>query len=117
MHQEYIKNKTEYTAYIVSKNGKIIKCITYAYNFNNEQHIKSFPINTKNMSKIELDNKYIKQLELFFVHCGYTGISNTDFMIFDGQIKVFEINPRLGGGLVRFNRLDLVEILYEMIKI
>ena len=115
--QEYIENKTEYTAYIVSKKGKIIKCITYEYKFENAQHIKSYPRNTQNMSKFELDCKYVKQLELFFLNCEYTGISNTDFIICDGQIKVFEINPRLGGGLIRFDRCDLVEILYEMVKI
>lgn len=115
--QEYIENKIEYVANIVSKDGYIIKCITYAYNFDDEQHIKRHPINTQNMTKIELDNKYLLQLELFFLYCGYTGISNTDFIICDGQIKVFEINPRLGGGLVRFDRTDLIEILYEMIKL
>jgi len=115
--QEYIENNIEYTAYIVSKNGEIIKCITYAYHYNNTLHIKTFPKNTRKMTKIELDNKYIEQLELFFIKCQYTGISNTDFIIYDGQVKVFEINPRLGGGLVRFDKDDLVEILYEMIKL
>ena len=115
--QEYIENKIEYCAHVVSKNGQIMKCITYAYTFDDMQHIKSFPKNTKNMSKIELDNKYVKQLELFFLSCKYTGISNTDFIICDEQIKVFEINPRLGGSLVRFDKCDLVEILHKMIQI
>ena len=115
--QEYIENKIEYTSYIVSKNGQIIKCITYVYNFDNTQHIRNYPTNTQNISKFELDYKYVKQLELFFLHCGYTGISNIDFIICDDQVKVFEINPRLGGSLIRFDRSDLVEILYKMIKL
>lgn len=115
--QEYIPNNVEYTAHIVSKNGQIIKCITYAYKFDSSQHIKVYPINTKNIIKFELDKKYISQLELFLTNCGYTGISNVDFIISDDQIKVFEINPRLGGSLVRSNSIDLVEILYEMIKL
>lgn len=114
--QEYIENKIEYNANIVSKNGEIIKCITYAYNFDDKCHIKKYPINTLNMSKFELDYKHIKQLELFLLPCKYTGISNVDFVICDEQIKVFEINPRLGGGLVRFDRHDLVDILSEMIN-
>ncbi len=68
------------------------------------------------MSKIELEYKYIKQLELFLLKCYYTGISNIDFIIYDDKIKVFEINPRLGGGLIRFDRCDLVEILVELIN-
>jgi carbamoylphosphate synthase large subunit len=115
--QEYIYNKKEYSSYFVSKNGYIIKCITYEFIFDNDQHIKSFPINTQNMTKIDLDYKYIKQLELFLICCKYTGICNIDFVICNDQIKVFEINPRLGGGLIRINRCDLIEMLNEMIKL
>jgi len=114
--QEYIENIIEYTTYAVSKNGKIIKHITYGCNFGSPCHIKRHPVNTTNMSRVDLDDKYITQLESFLHNCGYTGISNTDFIICDGKIKVFEINPRLGGGLVRIDRCDLVEMLYEAIK-
>lgn len=115
--QEYIENIIEYSAYIVSKNGHIRKCITYMSVFDNAQHIKSYPKNVNKMNKIELDDKYVKQLELFFLCCGYSGISNVDFIIQDDQIKVFEINPRLGGGLIRADKSDVVEILLEMINI
>lgn len=114
--QEYIENTIEYSSYIVSKNGKIIKCITYVCDFYDSQHIKRYPINTQNTSKIELDYKYVKELELFLLPCGYNSIANIDFIICNGHIKVFEINPRLGGSLIRINRYDLVEILYELIK-
>jgi predicted ATP-grasp superfamily ATP-dependent carboligase len=115
--QEYIENTVEYSSYTVTKNGKIIKCITYECAFDNVQHIKRYPENTNGMTKVELDEKYVKQLELFFLPLGYNGISNTDFIIHNGQVKVFEINPRLGGGLLRSNKCDVVEMLNEMINV
>lgn len=114
--QEYINNTLEYTSYIVSKNGVIKKCITYAYSFDDEQHIKIFPINTTKMLKYDLEDKYIKILELFLLPCEYTGMCNINFIIHEGQVKVFEINPRLGGGLMKSDKHDLADILAELIK-
>lgn len=114
--QEYINNRLEYTSYIVSINGVIQKCITYTYDFDNEKHIKINPINTSKISKYDLKDNYIKILELFLLPCKYTGICNIDFIIHEEQVKVFEINPRLGGGLIRSNKQDLTNLLTELIK-
>jgi biotin carboxylase len=87
------------------------------YKFISNKHIKIHPINTSNISKYYLEEKYVEKLELFLSKCNYTGVCNINFVFYNEEIKVLEINPRLGGSLIRFNKDYLVEILIELINI
>ena len=98
--QEYLTGNKEYCAYIVAKNGKIQLCIVYEYTFEKNMHIKTAN-NNMTMEKIILDQKYINQLELFLLPCLYNGICNMDFKMDNNLLKVLEINPRLGGSLMK----------------
>jgi predicted ATP-grasp superfamily ATP-dependent carboligase len=107
--QEYIFTEYEYTIHLVCKEGKIVASITYVFERKNK--IRTFREN-KNISKISIEDKYLKIFEKFLIPCKYSGICNIDFIIVDNNIKIFEINPRLGGTLMLSqNRKDLVEIL------
>lgn len=111
--QECIPNYDEYVSHIVAVDGKIKECITYKYSFRNKFHIKKHPRNTFNISKIYLDKIYIYIMELFLK--GYSGPCNFDFVIDNTRIKIFEINPRLGGSLIRKNNEDLHSIIEALI--
>lgn len=107
--QEYIFTEYEYTIHLVCKDGKIVTSITYIFERKNK--IRTFREN-KNISKISIEDKYLKIFEMFLIPCKYSGICNIDFIIVDKTIKIFEINPRLGGTLMlSSNRKDLVEII------
>jgi carbamoylphosphate synthase large subunit len=112
--QEYIENNVEYTAHIVSKNGRIIKSIVYESQFEDNFHIKSFPYNTPDINKVTIDCSI---LELFLLPLEYTGICNIDFTIDNDNFKVFEINPRFGGSLMRHDKVDLIEILVSLLSL
>lgn len=97
--QEIIEGANECATHILFKDGKIIDSLTVEYTFYNER-----PINGKEdfiCSKIvkcvhlHLFTAILKALE-------YEGICCFDYKIVDGQPKIFEINPRLGGSLSNY---------------
>lgn len=113
--QKYIENIEEYVSHIVAIDGKIIHCITYNYIFDKDIHIKVYPVNTNNTKKVEISKYYIDIMEKFLSKCSYNGMCNIDFVITkEGDIKIFEINPRLGGSMIRNNNEDLI---YTIIKL
>uniref|UniRef100_A0A6C0LC37 ATP-grasp domain-containing protein n=1 Tax=viral metagenome TaxID=1070528 RepID=A0A6C0LC37_9ZZZZ len=118
--QEYIKDPIEYAGYFVSYNGNITYSFAYKGNHGNGEYIKcegGHPDTTPKI-RVTLDNKTVKELELFLKPTLYTGTCCFDFKIKDGNLKVFEINPRLGGSLnLLENRRDLTDIIRKLIEI
>lgn len=115
--QEYINSNVEYCLYCVAEKGKIKLAITYKYTYVTENHIKQCLDNDNVMEKVVLDRKYMSQLELFLLCSSYSGVCNIDFKICDDIVKVFEINPRLGGSLMlECNKQDLVDIIKCLIN-
>jgi carbamoylphosphate synthase large subunit len=112
--QEYITNDKEYVAHIIAENGRIAHCIVYMYLFCNPVHIRRGCISRFPVTKITSDQHVIDVLEKFLLPCGYTGICNIDFIIDNDNVKVFEINPRLGGSLIR-NTTDLILMINKLL--
>lgn len=114
--QEYLEGNKEYCAHIVANKGKIELCITYEYEFKEFLHVKRAINSDMILYKVQLDAKYIDCLESFLLPCLYNGVCNINFKICDDVVKVFEINPRLGGSLMfPENREDLIEIIKTLI--
>lgn len=114
--QEYLVGNKEYCAYVVAKKGKVQLCIVYEYQFHIHIYIKRATNPGMNTRKIILDIKHIDCLESFLLPCLYTGVCNIDFKICNDIIKVFEINPRLGGNLMcSENKEDLVEVIKTLV--
>lgn len=114
--QEYITNVEEFVSHIVAINGSIKLCITYKYIFNDSTHIKTYPLNTNNVIKVNIDKFYIDIMEKFLRNCSYNGVCNIDFVIDNkGNIKIFEINPRFGGSLIRNDDKDLHNTLIKLL--
>lgn len=86
--------------------------------FEKNKKVRGFVTETNKMSKIDINKEYINVFEKFLIPCKYSGICNIDFIIVNDNIKIFEINPRLGGSLMMsLNRKDLVKILTSCIDI
>jgi carbamoylphosphate synthase large subunit len=118
--QEYIHTNIEYCAYIVAKNGKIQYSVIYKYIFQTDPYVKTAVDQNmvNNSEKIILDQQYIDCLELFLLPCHFNGVCNIDFKIHNNTLKLFEINPRLGGSLMfKKNHQDLVEIIKNIIMV
>jgi carbamoylphosphate synthase large subunit len=114
--QEYLSGNLEYCAYIVAKKGKIQLCIVYEYEFGTNVYIKTAINLNINTRKIILDEKHMNCLESFLLPCMYNGVCNIDFKIYNDVIKVFEINPRLGGSLMfKQNKGDLVQVIKNLV--
>jgi len=118
--QEYIKDPIEYAGYFVVYNGNITHSFAYKGNHGNGEFIKCEDgvFDTTPKTRVTLDDKIVKQLELFLKPTLFTGTCCFDFKIKDGNLKVFEINPRLGGSLtLEENRKDLTDIVRKLIEI
>lgn len=123
--QEYIDDPVEYVSHVVAKGGVIKCCITYKYTFSQTNHISSQRHQYKTLEKVSIsDNAFvgidlINTIESILKPCEYTGFMNVDYKIDNSGkpiIKIFEVNPRLGGSLMHSkNKPDLITILTTMI--
>uniref|UniRef100_A0A6C0LDU4 ATP-grasp domain-containing protein n=1 Tax=viral metagenome TaxID=1070528 RepID=A0A6C0LDU4_9ZZZZ len=118
--QEYIKDPIEYAGYFVAYNGNITHSFAYMGDHGNGEYIKCeggiFDASPK--IRVTLNKKIVHELELFLKPTLFTGICCFDFKIKDRNLKVFEINPRLGGSLtLEENAKDLTDIVRKLIEI
>lgn len=118
--QTYIKDPTEYAGYFVAYNGNITFSFAYMGNHGNGEYIKcenGIYDNTRK-TRVLLDKKIVDQLELFLKPTLYTGTCCFDFKIKDGNLKVFELNPRLGGSLtLPENKEDFKTVIQKLMEI
>jgi carbamoylphosphate synthase large subunit len=111
--QEFIEAHREYTAHLFVKRGEILWSAAYAYeapplrNLTAERQLRP--------SILEDRDRHI--IEQFLRPFLYTGPCNVDYTLRnDGRIAIFEINPRLGGSLMRDDRIeDLATMLQHII--
>ena len=104
--QEYIQGHEEYSAHLFIDQGKIkwSRC----YKMTNEHE---FFIQKGHMNSYEKINDIDYSIfETIFSLVNYTGMACIDFKYKDGVIKIFEINPRFGGSLLR-NHDDLCDLI------
>jgi predicted ATP-grasp superfamily ATP-dependent carboligase len=116
--QEYIYSNIEYAGHFLIEDGIITISKIYQKTFNvnkNDEYVDGNNNYDYTSKKIELDQKYLYDLQELLIPCKYSGICSIDFKILNDNIKVFEINPRLGGSLAR-NLLDLSEILIKLLN-
>jgi carbamoylphosphate synthase large subunit len=113
--QEYLPNNEEYCSYIVADGGKIKFISTYKYIFNENYHIKNSETVPICVTSVDVCNKCRKVLEKFLLPIKYTGICNADYVIINGKVKLFEINPRFGGRiLMSDHKKDLVDAMIAL---
>lgn len=118
--QEYIKDPKEYAGYFVAYKGIIKLSFAYVGNHGDGEFIKCDGGKHDNTPKtrIILEDKIVRELELFLKPTNYTGTCCFDFKIKNGELKVFEINPRIGGSLnFPENKKDLTNVIRELMEI
>jgi len=115
--QEYITNGIEHTAHMYVLNGKIVLSLCYKNiddELNSQLYIQHGPL--KNVQKMDNILEYENEFNKIFIKMNYTGFACIDFKVtYDGHIKIFEINPRLGGSLIR-NTNDLEYFFIKLIE-
>jgi glutathione synthase/RimK-type ligase-like ATP-grasp enzyme len=118
--QEYIKERIEYAGYFVSYNGRVTLAFAYITIYPTDTFIKhNGGVNDGiQQTKVELPEYVIQTVEKFLLPASFTGTSSFDFKIVNGKMKVFEINPRLGGSLKNSNNEeDFLNIIKHLMQI
>lgn len=116
--QEYIYGSHEYDAVFVFNKGVVTLAFAYMCGFEKKEHIKS-QTDSKIVSykRVNLDNNIIKSIEEVLRPFSFTGTCCFDFKIQNGNLRIFEINPRLDGALCSsHNKSDLFKVIRELIK-
>lgn len=99
--QEYIIGDTEYTANIVAIKGIITYCLTYKETFDDVFYIKKGMMN-----KFEIvENNFYEDFQEITRTLLYTGIICINYKVVNSKLKIFEINPRIGGTIL-FNNFE-----------
>lgn len=95
--QEYIHSDNYHVGQYIIKNGIILKKYFYMVN------IDPSKINIAKGKLLEYNKVTLENDEIFvelFKYLNYTGFACANFTIVDNVIKIFEINPRIGGTFI-----------------
>lgn len=94
----YIEHKEYYVGHFLVLNGviyeKIYFCSSHPYS---DGIKKGRTINYEVKTRLPVDDTLFSSI---FKKLSYSGFADCDFTIQDGNIKIFEINPRPGGSLI-----------------
>lgn len=106
--QEYIPGGVEYAAQLYVEGGAVRRSLFYRATRTTDFYIHrghhAGPYDTLET----IDGE--EELHNIFASINYTGFAAADLKVVDGRPKVFEINPRLGGTLIR-NLDDMMSFL------
>ena len=98
--QALVPGSTEHATYCVCKNGAILWHCTFLTEVAAADTIKSEDSVLRRW-KIETPAPIVREIESVLAPLAYDGPCNLDYKLGrDGRIKIFEINPRLGGSLM-----------------
>ncbi len=99
--QAYTPGDVEYVTYCVCRDGRLLWHCSFAYRIRGSDAIRTSD-NVETMSAIAAPPGVIAAIGRFLRPLAYSGPCNVDYKIApDGGIVVLEINPRLGGSLMR----------------
>jgi carbamoylphosphate synthase large subunit len=99
--QALVPGSIEYVTHCVCKNGKILWHGSFAYDLSSPGMIRSAR-NSPAPRLVAASPRTLAKIESFLTPLAYSGPCNTDYKLaFNGDISVFEINPQLGGSLMR----------------
>jgi predicted ATP-grasp superfamily ATP-dependent carboligase len=117
---KYHPHNTYYTSHFLVKNGSILKEVHFS-SMNDEPHfikrgsIQNYSIHFDLKDVTNDNNPDGNIFSRIFATLEYCGFACIDFTIEDGRVIIFEINPRIGGSLVR-NTAILNEFLQVLVS-
>lgn len=104
--QSLTTGATEYVTHCVCRNGEILWHCSFAYDMGAVAEIRG-PGSAEAPRSVSAAQHTLQQIEAFLAPLRYTGPCNIDYKLLEnGDIAVFEINPRLGGSLMRPENLE-----------
>jgi hypothetical protein len=114
--QEWVAFEMEYVVHCACRRGRILWHSVYAYDFS-EQQIRKVGVNFT-IRRTTSQEHLLSGLESILLPLEYSEPCNVDCVCgVDGLLKIFEINLRLGGSLMRpENVSDLVSFLAVIIR-
>ena len=112
--QEFVPGGREYATYCLFENGKLLWHCSYAFTYQEN----SIRLTGENMERVVASAAQLDQIQRFIAPLNYTGPCNIDYKLRpDGSIAILEINPRLGGTLMRPENVeDLSQALSLIIE-
>jgi len=115
--QAFVSVSAEYVAHCVCRDGRLLWHRVYAYERADRAVIRR-PHPVWHTHPASVSGSLLQSLESFLAPLEYSGPCNIDFAIDDGgRAVVFEINPRLGGSLMRPENLaDLRDCLTCIVR-
>jgi len=96
--QAFVPGPVEYATHILAKGGVIRYTSTRRYKFSEDHRVKGrshWPDRTRTV-----DTEHIPLFQSIIRDLDYTGFACVDYKVHDGVVKIFELNPRMGGSLV-----------------
>lgn len=114
--QEAVASLDDRVTHLVCVGGRIIWHRTYIYGLASPDAIR--PIDAKVVRKDDAPAEDLAAFESLLAPLGYDGPANIDYRRrADGSLAIFEINPRLGGSLMRRkNAGDLASCLATIVR-
>lgn len=107
--QEYIAGFQEYVTHAVLKQGQIVWHQTFSYELVNEHTIRTGDMTANlSMQRVPTSSAFLKVLTQIAAGLNLSGPVNADYKIIEGVPFLFELNPRLGGSLMRAENHDLL---------
>ena len=116
--QEAIGSRTEYVTHVVCVRGRIVWHCSYGYPLATRRDIRG-PVEALTTIKGHRARRAdLKAFERLLLPLGFNGPANIDYRRRpDGSLAIFEINPRLGGSLMRPEHIrDLAGCLSAIVR-
>lgn len=114
--QEAVASLDDRVTHLVCVRGRIVWHRTYTYGLDGPDAIR--PIDAKVVRRDDASSEDLAAFESLLMPLGYDGPANIDYRRrADGSLAIFEINPRLGGSMMRKkNAADLAACLAVIVK-
>ncbi|WP_249680958.1 ATP-binding protein [Roseococcus pinisoli] len=104
--QAFVYGSEEYATYLVMEEGEILWDATFCYEMEFSDVVRR--PGTAPAQRVATPGRILAQFRDFLVPLRYSGPCNVDYKIRpNGEAAIFEVNPRLGGSLMKHENLDL----------
>lgn len=104
--QALLPGHIDHVTHAVARHGRILWHCSYRYDLDQARPLQSAQTIEKR-SRHVASPAHIAILERFLVPLDYSGAVSFDYRLMpDGSLKVFEINPRFGGSMMRAENLE-----------
>ena len=98
--QEAISGTTDYCTFCVLKNGRLLWSRTFVNEIATPLTIRGEG-NVLRRISVETPDSTARQIETVLAPVSYSGPCNIDYKLDGDRLRIFEINPRLGGSLLQ----------------